>query len=142
MTYNQLIKFLEETALANPFVKFFGTGELWEIEGNLKPAPDSLMIWLNPVNSVVNDNQLDRQFNMLCMGRVKKDKSNEQEVLSDSEQVLWDMIKVIKDNEDTDVNGSPTMTPFKEDFGDWLTGWNAEIIITTDFDNNPCNIPE
>ena len=142
MTYNQLISFIETTALSNPFIKFFGTGELWEIEGNLKPAPDSLILWLNPTNSTVNDNQVERQFNMLCMGRVLKDKTNEQEVLSDSEQVLWDMIKVIKNGDDTDVNGTPSLTPFKEEFGDWMAGWNAEIIIVTDFDNNPCNIPE
>lgn len=142
MTYNQLISFIEATTLSNPFIKFFGTGELWEIEGNLKPAPDSLILWLNPTNSTVNDNQVERQFNMLCMGRVLKDKTNEQEVLSDSEQVLWDMIKVIKNGDDTDVNGTPSLTPFKEEFGDWMAGWNAEIIIVTDFDNNPCNIPE
>ena len=38
--------------------------------------------------------------------------------------------------------GTPSLTPFKEEFGDWMAGWNAEIIIVTDFDNNPCNIPE
>ena len=142
MTYNQLISFIEATALSNPFIKFFGTGELWEIEGNLKPAPDSLILWLNPITSVPDGNQVNRNFNMLCMGRVLKDKSNEQEVISDAESVLFDMYKAIYNGEDTEVNTPPTLTYFKEEFGDWMAGLNADITITTDLDNNPCNIPE
>lgn len=142
MTYNQIITELQTISLANPFVKFFGTGELWEVEGNLKPAMDNLIVWAAPVTSTVEDNQNLRTFNLLCMGRPHKDKSDEQEVLSDSEAVLKDIIKALRFSDNYDIQGTVTLTPFKEDFGDWLTGWNAEITIVSDESNNPCDIPE
>ena len=141
MTFNQIISTIQTTALSNGFVKSFGVGELWEID-DVQNKLDSLTVWVNPVNSVVNLQTNDRQFNILCMGQVKKDKSNELEILSDTESVLIDLIKSIHlVSDDMEITGSPTMTPFKEDYGDWLAGWAAEITITTGLDNNPCNIP-
>src|SRR3972149_1690765 len=98
MTYNQIITLLNNIAVAHKQLKSFETGELWEVEGNIKL----------------------RTFTLLVFGQVKKDKSDEQEILSDCESILDDIIKILlNESNDYDLIGDPVLNPFKEELGDW-----------------------
>ncbi len=82
-----------------------------------------------------------RRFSIRCFDIVKKDKSNEQEVLSDTEQDLDDFIRYCRNTDDFLLINEPVMTPFKESYGDWCAGWACEVIIETDFNSMDCDIP-
>ena len=142
MTYNQVIKLFNDWADTHLLIGTYGSGEEWEINGNFKPGIIDPLFYTIPVNSQVLENTVNRTFKVICFGRVKKDKSNEREVISDTEQICQDFIKFIRYN-DADFNlvGEPQFTPFTEEFGDWCAGWEGDIIIETEFDNNECDKP-
>lgn len=140
MTYNQIITLFRGITNSSKLINSFGTGELWEIEGNIKPGTRYPLIWVVPVSATVTNQTVNRTFTFLCMDMVNKDKSNEQEVLSDTELGLQDFIKVLRMESDSyTLLNEPTMFPFIEEFGDWCAGWRVDFEIETDFNSNDCD---
>ena len=79
-------------------------------------------------------------FDLVKRGDI--DNSQTTEVWSDTEQILNDVIKIIKKNSnDYDLIGDPTLGPFMEEFTDWVTGWKADIVIESELNSNFCDIP-
>ena len=143
ITYNNIITLFNNIAVAHKQLKDFGTGESWEVEGHIKPGIIYPLLWVIPISSQTTSNTQERTFTLLVMGQVKKDKSDEQEILSDCELILNDVIKIFRNESDNyDLIGEPILFPFKEDFGDWITGWRADVQIQTDLNNNYCDIPK
>lgn len=147
MTYNQLINKFKEFCANHKFIKTFGTGEEWEIN-ELKP--DDLVLrkgllyqlfFAIPIDSTDLEQTKNRRFRILCFDIVKKDKSNEQEVLSDTEQSIDDFIRYCRNTDDFLLINDPVAEPFKESYGDWCAGWGCEVIIETDFNSNACDLP-
>lgn len=143
MTYNEVIELFQSIATAHKQIKSFGTGELWEVEGTIKPGIIYPMFYAVPTQTVYQENIVVRSFTLLAFGQVKKDKTDEQEILSDCELILHDIAKILRyESEDYNLIGDPTMFPFKEDFGDWCTGWRMDIQLETNASNNYCDVPK
>lgn len=141
MTYNQIITLFRGIASASKYIHTFGTGELWEIDGIIKPGIKYPLLWCEPLSSEIQEQIQIRTFRFICMDVVNKDKSNEQEVLSDTELGLEDLIKVLRmESDDYTLINNPTLEPFKEEFGDWCAGWRAEFQIELNFNSNDCDI--
>jgi hypothetical protein len=142
MTINQIKELFSNIASAHYFINDFAYGELWEIEEKLNKKPKYPMLFVTPVQSVTGEQVKERTFNILVFDMVNKDYSNQVQVWSDTERILDDVIKILRrESKDYELVGEPTSFPFKEDFSDWATGYRAEIVIRTDFDNNYCDIP-
>lgn len=140
MTYNQIITLFTNIATAHKQIKSFGHGEAWEI--NSDDVFKDYILWVIPIDSTTNENTKVRTFTLLAFKKVKQDKSDETYILSDCEQIIDDVIKIILNNSnDYNLVNTPTQFPFKEEFGDWCAGWRTDIQIETDFDNNYCDIP-
>lgn len=144
MTYNQIIALFQSIATAHLQLKgSFYTGELWEVEGVMNPAINYPMLYAVPVQSTMEEQVVRRTFTLIVMSKVLKDKSDEQEILSDNELILQDVIKILRnESEDYEVVGDPILFPFKEDFGDWCAGWRADIEILTNGRSNYCDVPK
>lgn len=143
MTYNQIITLFENIAEAHKQLFYFGHGEQWEVDGAIKPGIKYPALWVMPVDSQTRDSVKIRTFTLLVFAQVKKDKSNETEIISDTEQIIDDVLKIIR-NESDDYNlvNEPQMFPFKEEFGDWCAGWRCDIQFETDFNlNQNCDVP-
>lgn len=118
--------------------------ELWEVEGNLKPGILYPLIVIDLVSTSQTVNSLQRTYRVLCMDILLKDKSNSEDVLSDSEYILTNFIKTLRDPgdglelDDMELINEPLLEPFKEEFGDWCSGYSVEITVESGFDNNPC----
>ena len=142
MTFNQVITLFENWANNHLQIKTFGNGEEWEAEGQLKPGLLYPMFYTIPISTQTLENTVNRTFKIICFGQVKKDKTNENEALSDTESIMQEFFKYVKyDSSDFDLIGDPQATPFKENFGDFCAGWESEIVIQTDFANNECDSP-
>jgi len=142
MTYNEIITLLQDITASHKQLKTFGNGEEWEANGMLKPGILYPILYAVPVSSTFAENVVTRSFELICFSQVKKDKSNENEVLSDTELIMYDVIKILKnESDDYNVVNDPVLTPFKEDYGDWTAGWRGEVVIETDLNNNFCDIP-
>jgi hypothetical protein len=141
-TYNNIITLFDRIATAHNQIESFGTGELWEVDATIKPGFKYPLLWVAPISSITKDQVQERTFNVLVMAQVDKGKVYEQEVLSDCELILNDVIKVLKNENDYyELIGEPSLIPFKEDFGDWLTGWRSELVILSDMNGNACDVP-
>ena len=145
-THNNLIQLFENIATAHFQLKGFGKGNTTEIEGI--PNKQYPYLWVVPVNTAVQLNSsgefqtINHTFQIEVFDLVKKDRSNETEVLSDCQSILLDVIKILHNhNADFEVIGSPTLNPYVEKYGDDVTGWYVEVEIAVPFDSSYCDIP-
>jgi len=145
-THNNLIQLFQNIATAHFQVKGFGVGNTTEIEGI--PNKQYPYMWVVPVNSSVQLNDsgefqtINHIFQIEVFDLVKKDRSNETEVLSDCQSILLDVVKILhNENASFEVINSPTLNPYVEKYGDDVTGWYVEIEIGVPFDSNYCDIP-
>lgn len=140
MTYLQIIQLFENIADANFFIKSFGHGEAWEI--NETTNFNDYVLWVIPIDATTGQQTKIRTFTLLVFKRVKKDESDETYILSDCERILDDVIKIFRNQDSSyEVLGDPVLFPFKEEFGDWVAGWRADLQVQTDFDSNYCDVP-
>lgn len=140
MTINN-IKTLFESIADNHFqIKSFGFGKVQEIEG--VDSAQYVRMWVVPGSSTILDNTIERTFTILIFDLVHKDDSNQTEVLSDTEQILDDVVRILKyDNDNYTITNQPTLNPFTERFGDDTTGYSADIVIESDHLQSTCDIP-
>lgn len=142
MTYNQNIKLFKDFCDSHQMIKTYGTGEEWETEEILKPGILYPIFYAIPIDSTDLYQAKQRKFQILCFDIVNKDKSNEQEVLSDCEQIIDDFIRMMRNgSHDYELIGDPVLSPFKEKYGDFCAGWGTEIILEMSFNSNICGLP-
>lgn len=144
MTLNQLIQKLNDFATAHQQVHSFGFGDLWEIEAS--GAKNAVNMWANVVNGAVdiNGKQSSIDFRVCIMDLVKKDESNENEVLSDTYLIGLDLVAYLNNNSNWDsytIENNITLTPFTERFDNDWSGWIIDFTLTNRFLSDYCQIP-
>jgi hypothetical protein len=78
----------------------------------------------------------------MVLNLVKKDLTNRDEVWSDTEQIIDDVIKIFRNESDSyELIGDPVLLPVTEEHSDWVTGWQTDLVIQTEFNSNYCDIP-
>lgn len=142
MTYNQSINLFRSIANSHYQIKSFGHGQLSEMEGEKEVDEVYPKLWVTPAETNIRENTTERTFDVLVFDLVHKDLSNRDDVLSDTEQILTDVIKIVKHNaNEYTVVGDTTAQPFEERFGDDVTGWAASLTIESDLIEGTCDVP-
>lgn len=142
MTINNIKDLFSNIASAHYMLNDFEFGELWEIEEKMNKNAKYPMLFVSPISSVTGEQVKERTFQVLVMDLVKKDGTETVDAWSDTEQILDDVIKIVRRESDSyELVGEPTLFPFKEEYSDWCTGYRAELVIRTDFNSNYCDIP-
>lgn len=142
MSVKNIIQLFENIVAAHYQLAGFGFGNIFEINGSIKPGLKYNLLWLVPIDSTTTEQTKQRRFLMLVVGQVKADLSNRDNVWSDCEQVWDDVVKILRNENDAyELIGEPSATPISEKFGDWVCGWQGEITIQTDLNSNYCDIP-
>ena len=142
MTFNNIKTLFQNIASAHYQIQGFGSGNLFEINGSIMPGITYPVLWVVPVDSITLEQTQQRRFLILVLSRVQKDFSNRDEVWSDCEQILNDVIKILRnESDDYNLTNEPVLTPVAEEHADWLFGWQTEVVIETDFNSNYCDIP-
>lgn len=142
MTLNQLKALFVSIGNAHFFIK--------SIEYGLPPSKVEAItdetiypaLYVVHEDSVQLTNTVQRTFKLIVCDLVNTDKSNHDEVESDTEQTLSDIIKILRQESDEyDVVGEPTITPFKDRYGDAVSGNEATVVIETLYNSGFCDIP-
>ena len=145
ITINNYKTLFENIVSAHYQLNSFGFGEAWEIEEALNKDVIYPMLFVVPIDSTTLEQTQTRTFRLLCFDMVKKDdvdNNQSTEVLSDTEQILNDVIKILRDETDSyDLIGDPILNPFKEEFSDWATGWRTDVVIQSELNSNYCDVP-
>jgi hypothetical protein len=140
-TLNEILTLIENQAAAHLQVKQYGQGDVWEI--NPKEL-DYLVLWAIEESVVLNERTLTYNIRLLAMDRVLPGEENEQEVMSDTIQVLLDFVAYFRQLHTTDlsIQTSVSFEPFTERFDDKVSGHACVLSITQPYDYNKCQIPQ
>ena len=147
ITYNQIVKKFEDVITANKFVKTFVAGDIYEID--LKETT-YLYAHLSIENAAFDNAQLTYSFRLYIMDIVDKSENNEYDVLSDTLQVINDVVNEFRNGSTTfglatmqnyQIQDNITCEPFTERFDNEVAGWAANIDVTVINHFNACNNP-
>ena len=151
LTYNQILKEFKTFATNHKQIENFGNGDLWEIvEHNQLTDFNYPLFWVADQPANLGDGTFTWNFNVMAMDLVNKDESNENDVKSDTCQVLLDCVSYFEQKTATSNNvdwlkvnlvRSGTLTSFTERFEDELTGWGMNIGFRLPFSYNNCDLP-
>jgi hypothetical protein len=142
MTLRQVKNLFNNIATAHKEINDFGFGEIWEIEEKTNKNIKYPIMFVTPVQTEHQENVNDRTFTVLIFDMVRKDYDNQVNAWSSTEQILEDVIEILrKESDEYEVVGNPILIPFKEDFSDWATGYRADIVLRTNKTVTHCNIP-
>ncbi len=151
VTLNQLYDLFRSIGASNLFIQTTTIGDIFEVDLVETKYP---LLHVGTGSATYDTNNLTYSFQLLVMDLVKKDESNEEEVLSDMLQVIGDVLSVLLnsdyDNDFVDfrhviqVQQNISCEPFTERFDNEVTGWTANVNITVAFDASACSgyVPE
>jgi len=139
-TYNQVISFFNSIANAHYFIKSFGNG--WDTEADLLKNNTYPYLHVTPLANTIDENTTSFRVGIVVCDLVKEDESNLNEVLSDTNQTIKDIVKILRnENNEYGILESPSCTPFRDKYADLVAGWQCEMTVEVNFDNNYCDIP-
>lgn len=138
-TLNILLKAFEDIATAHKQINSFGIGELPEIgASNALTMP---ALWINPVEAVMAKNEngysvATYEFNVRVFDLVDKGEENENDVLSDTIQVLQDIVSEFNSNptyaeSNILIQNDLTFEPFSENYDEEVSGWEVNMELTS-----------
>ena len=142
MTVNQIKKLFESIAGAHYFIKHFEYGNTpakadAEVDETKYPA-----LYVVHDDSTQLTNTIQRTYTLIVCDLVNTDLSNNDEVESDTEQTLSDIIKILRQESDYyDVVGDPKIVPFRDKYGDAVSGNEATVVIETLYNTGFCDVP-
>lgn len=144
-TLNKIIKDIETYCTSHKQINTFYAGQTWNFgakHSNIYPA-----VVLVPSPSTISDGKIIYYFNLYCIDRMNKDRSNLNEILSDTSLIIADIIAEFDDNfstygymlEDTDLN----IEPLEEEMDDIVAGWVCNnFSLQIPYGRNDCNAPK
>jgi len=138
-SYNNVIDALKCVAITHGMVNNVSSGTVDEVDISANTVYP--LVHIVPGNVTAGVQQVTFNFNVLAMDLVKPDESNEQQVLSDTLQILIDTIAQYKNGlllgvqQNEGVYGQAddkdfTLEPFTERFDNVVSGWNCSFSIT------------
>lgn len=139
-TLNQIVREIETIANSHQFLNSFtcGTFDDFATSGDTKYPS----MWMQYKDISIDGNSKSFNFDVLVSDRVKKDRTNLQEVLSDSERTLSDIIVLISEPDyGWTVSTSGFNPVFEEYMEDEVAGYETTITITQPFIRKYCEIP-
>ena len=143
VNYKLIIEDLEEIAKYHEQINSFGYGDLPELTNNIitDKSPVYPRMYVLPDDTVLDQNQLTYNFQIIVADQLAQDYSNQRDVMNDTLEIIKDIFTRLYLSEYESEWGA-TVSPFLERFEDVLAGWTMNITITQPFDYNRCDLPE
>ena len=151
-TYSNVLNTLTCIGELHKQIQATSTGDIWDID--LEKNTKFPLYHINPTNVEVSMSQQTFNFQIFVMDIVEPDKSNEQEVLSETLQITTDIIALLKHGELLHtaslthgeearyyVEDDFTCEPFTERFDNTLTGWVVDLPVIIESVLDSCDIP-
>jgi hypothetical protein len=140
VTLNQLIAKLQTIANNHEQINSFFFGDIADL-GTESPMQYPVL-FADVAPSNFSYKVIALNFQLMVMDIVKKDLSNENDVMSDTLQMIEDVIIELRNpSEIFLIQDSITLTPFMDSQGDEVAGWTANITLNVPSTYNSCAIP-
>jgi len=151
-TYNNVVNTLKCLGEQHLEIKSTTTGDITDID--LEKNTLFPLYHINPVSVDVSMSQKTFNFQLFVMDIVDADGDAEQTVLSDTLQIITDIIAILKhgeilygydashgEEERYFVDDDFSIEPFTERFDNAVTGWIVDVGIIVESELNSCDIP-
>lgn len=141
-TFNQVNKAFNDIAVAHKQINTYGIGDIWEIatSGTVRYP----LMWAVPQPSSLELNVFVSRWKLIFMDLVHKGEKNENDVLSDMEQVALDVVALLKNpNYEFDFKEEGiTLERFTEKFYDDVSGVSIDISLRITNPSDRCAVPQ
>ena len=138
-SYNNVIDALKCVCLSHGLVHNVSSGDIDTIDISANSVYP--LVHIVPSNVTAGVQEITFSFNVLAMDLVKTDRRNEQQVLSDTLQILIDVIaqykhgQMLNVQQNTGIYGQAqdveySLEPFNERFDNLVSGWNCTLNLT------------
>lgn len=143
VTYYQIIDDLKGLAQAHEQINSFGFGDINQLTMDVetKQSPIYTKLYIIPNDTILDQNQLTYNLQVIVADRLKDDYSNQRDVMNDTLEIMKDVFTFLYLSE-YESEWDATVEPFLERFEDVLAGWTMSLTLTQPFDYNRCNVPE
>jgi hypothetical protein len=138
-------------ANAHKFVEQVDSGDIWQVD--LEKNTTYPYFHLVTENVQTTQSSLIFNFQLIIMDLVEPGLNNEQQVQSDTLQILIDIVSTFRnqgaltsttagiDRAEYYIEGDFTFNPFQERFDNAVTGWTLDLGIHVDYVFPDCNSP-
>lgn len=140
VTLNQLIAELQTIATNHEQINSFFFGDIADL-GTESPMQYPVF-YADVAPSNFTYKVIAVNLQIMVMDIVKKDLSNENDVLSDCLQIMEDIIIKLRDPSKVYlIQDSISLNPFSDSQGDEVSGWTANFTINIPSTYNECAVP-
>jgi hypothetical protein len=141
-SYYQILKDWKNFSIAHEQVNSYGFGDDTQLVNDIETKVEPLYprLYFIPEVSTLNQNQLDINFDVKCVDRIEDDLSNQQDVLSDTLEIMKDFYAKTYLS-DYEVLWNATLSPILQATETGLGGWSLIVTIQQKFDYNRCVLP-
>jgi len=152
VNYYQIIQDLSGISYNHPQINSFGYGDITQITMDVDTQKEPLYTrcYVVPGQTVFNQNRIDYNFSIIILDQVNNDLSNQQDVMSDTLEIIKDVWTILYQSYTSQYGGftidyeplwNSPVTPFLERFETVLGGWTMNITVEQPYDYNTCVLP-
>lgn len=143
VNYKQVIEDLEDFANNHEQINSFGYGDLTQLTMDVltKKEPRYTRMYVIPGDTLLNQNELVYNFQIIVTDQLNSDYSNQRDVMNDTLEIMKDIMTTLYLSEYESI-WPASVEPFLENYETILTGWIMNIQLTQPFDYNRCDLPE
>lgn len=141
-THNQILKAFTDFCTAHKQINSFYSGKNWNFQAKTNIYPAVIMM---PIPSTVQTGKVVLSYTIFATDILKTDRSNLDEIYSDTFQIITDIISYFRDNDNFSfwiAEEVVNVEPFEDTDDDLLCGWSAVIPIEFPYTSNTCVIPK
>lgn len=144
-TFNEIIAAFKKFSTEHYQINTFYSGQTWNFQTQTNLYPAVIML---PEGSSIQKGSINLSFNLFVADILNSDRTNLDEIYSDTLQILSDFISYFDDAYEKDKiefflnNENISIQPFEEKFDDVVAGWMAKIEINMPYSGNKCIIPK
>jgi len=144
-TFNEIVTAFETFSDEHQQINTFYSGQTWNFQTQTNLYPAVIML---PESSSIEKGSINLSFNLFVADILNSDRTNLDEIYSDTLQILADFVSYFDDAyEDSEIefflnSENISIHPFEEKFDDVVAGWMAKIEINMPYSGNICVIPK
>ena len=145
LSQNGMNNVFNQWATADANVNQYGFGQLFNENAEPKVKQIYPGMWVNPVNTLVDEYALTRTYQILVYDLVFTSNdgvSNQNLVVSDCEEIAFRLIRFLRLRSDLfDVTVTPTVTPMSDKWLDDVSGVIIDISVNFNAESSECEDP-
>lgn len=92
------------------------------------------IVYITPISQTLGENTSVFEIDLYCLDIIKEDRSNINQILSDTNLILNDFWIYVRDGKDyeIDIVGNPSLTPLNNQLLDYAAGWVGRFSLEVD----------